>query len=106
MAKLPSLKSRIKPHEGRKMTSLAEATGSEGWGSGGGGRPWRRKRETILLRDHYTCRTCGLVTHSLEVDHIVNLAQGGTEDDSNLQALCIPCHKAKTTRESVAHLGC
>lgn len=106
MAKLPSLKSRIKPHEGRKMTSLAEAAGSEGWGSGRGGRPWRRKRETILLRDHYTCRTCGLVTHSLEVDHIVNLAQGGTEDDSNLQALCIPCHKAKTARESVAHLGC
>ena len=48
MAKLPSLKSRIKPHEGRKMTSLAEAAGSEGWGSGRGGRPWRRKRETIL----------------------------------------------------------
>ncbi len=106
MAKLPSLRSRIRPLEGRKMTTLAEASGSEGWGSGRGGRPWRRKREAILLRDNYTCRTCGLVTNDLEVDHIVNLAQGGTEDDSNLQALCVACHKAKTARESRAHLGC
>lgn len=44
-----------------------------------------------------------MITKSLEVDHIINIAEGGTDDDSNLQALCIPCHKAKTARESAAH---
>ncbi|WP_245392277.1 HNH endonuclease [Salinicola halophyticus] len=38
-----------------------------------------------------------------EVDHIVNVEAGGTDDDSNLEAICSPCHKAKTARE--AHAG-
>jgi len=36
----------------------------------------------------------------LELDHIVNVAQGGTDDESNLQSLCSPCHKKKTLKES------
>ncbi|MEQ7870735.1 HNH endonuclease signature motif containing protein [Chromohalobacter salexigens] len=35
-----------------------------------------------------------------EVDHIVGQAFGGTDDDDNLEAICTPCHKAKTARES------
>lgn len=34
-----------------------------------------------------------------EVDHIVPKAQGGTDDDGNLQAINVLCHKAKTLRE-------
>lgn len=103
MAKIPSLKSRLTPVDSRKVSSITEAASGDAWGSGRGGRPWRRKRESILVRDNYTCRACGLITKSLEVDHIINIAEGGTDDDSNLQALCIPCHKAKTARESAAH---
>ena len=103
MAKIPSLKSRLTPVDSRKASSLSDANGGDSWGSGRGGRPWRRKRESILIRDNYTCRVCGLTTKDLEVDHIINVAQGGTDDDSNLQAVCIPCHKAKTARESAAH---
>ena len=103
MAKIASLKSRISPVSTRKVSSVAEAAGADSWGSGRGGRPWRRKREAILVRDNYTCRMCGLTTKDLEVDHIVNVAQGGTDEDGNLQAICIPCHKAKTARESSAH---
>ncbi|MGS0941563.1 HNH endonuclease [Pseudomonas luteola] len=66
------------------------------------GRPWRRKREQILIRDCYTCQSCGLVTKELEVDHIIGRASGGSDDDSNLQSLCIPCHKLKTQKESLA----
>jgi len=36
----------------------------------------------------------------LELDHIVNVAQGGTDDEVNLQSLCVPCHKKKTSQES------
>ncbi|NMY81657.1 HNH endonuclease [Pseudomonas rhodesiae] len=105
MARIPILKSRLTPVESRKVSSLAEASSGESWGLGRGGRPWRRKRESILIRDNYTCRVCGLTTKDLEVDHIVNVAQGGTDDDGNLQAICVPCHKAKTARESAAHQG-
>lgn len=103
MAKIPTLKSRLTPVDSRKVSTLTEAPDGDSWGSGRGGRPWRRKREAILIRDHYTCRVCGLTTKDLEVDHVVNVAQGGTDDDGNLQAICIPCHRAKTARESAAH---
>ncbi|MDR8330758.1 HNH endonuclease, partial [Acinetobacter baumannii] len=26
--------------------------------------------------------------------------RGGTDDESNLQSLCVPCHKKKTQQES------
>ncbi|MGB6924806.1 HNH endonuclease [Psychrobacter sp.] len=71
------------------------------WGHGRGGRPWRRKRDEIFLRDKYTCQVCGRVGGELELDHIVNVARGGTDDDNNLQTLCkSPCHAAKTHAES------
>ncbi|WP_247360100.1 HNH endonuclease signature motif containing protein [Ralstonia pseudosolanacearum] len=34
-----------------------------------------------------------------EVDHIVPKARGGTDDDDNLQAINVECHRAKTVRE-------
>ncbi len=70
------------------------------WGTGRGGRPWRRLKEKIQLRDNWTCQHCRRVTAQLELDHIVNVAQGGTDDESNLQSLCPPCHKDKTLKES------
>lgn len=80
-------------------TKRHEVADKPTWGQGRGGRPWRRKRDAIMLRDNYTCQVCGLTTTELEVDHIVNKAQGGTDDGDNLQSLCIPCHVAKTARE-------
>ncbi|MEN5029101.1 HNH endonuclease [Pseudomonas sp. Ps21-P2] len=91
--------------EGRKFAQPLPASVNEGWGSGRGGRPWRRKRAAILVRDQYTCQSCGTVTLDLEVDHIINIAQGGNDDDANLQALCVPCHKLKTAEESARGAG-
>jgi 5-methylcytosine-specific restriction protein A len=59
----------------------------------------------ILIRDKYTCQACSTVTLDLEVDHIIYVAQGGTDDEANLQALCVPCHKAKTAEESARASG-
>ncbi|MAG66595.1 MAG: HNH endonuclease [Pseudomonadales bacterium] len=99
MGRLSTVKPRVQMAQGRHM-ARADDVQVERWGSGRGGRPWRRKRDQIFLRDGYTCQHCGKVTHELELDHIVNVAQGGTDDDENLQSLCVPCHKQKTAMES------
>lgn len=73
------------------------------YGQGRGGRPWRRKREAVMRRDAYLCQPCkgqGRVTEATEVDHIRNVAEGGTDDESNLQAICAGCHGAKTQAEA------
>ena len=43
-----------------------------------------------------------MVTAAAEVDHIIPLARGGTNDLANLQPLCKSCHSRKTMRESVS----
>jgi 5-methylcytosine-specific restriction protein A len=35
-----------------------------------------------------------------EVDHITPLAKGGTDEDDNLQLLCLACHEKKTRIEN------
>jgi 5-methylcytosine-specific restriction endonuclease McrA len=34
-----------------------------------------------------------------ELDHKIPLIDGGTHDLSNLQTLCVPCHREKSARE-------
>lgn len=52
------------------------------------------KRQWIKERDTYRCRQCG--THeNLTVDHIVPVAEGGTNDPENLQTLCQSCNSRK-----------
>ena len=69
---------------------------------GGNGWQWSRIRARILQRDHNLCRIqapgCALI--ATEIDHILNIASGGTDDDANLRAVCKPCHAEKTRRES------
>ena len=91
--KLQTLKPRLQPQK-------KSYEPKKNWGHGRGGRPWRRLRNKIFLRDKYTCQCCGVVTMNLELDHIMNVAQGGSDDESNLQSLCVDCHKIKTQRES------
>lgn len=57
-------------------------------------------RKKILTRDGYTCQQCG--SPAAEVDHIDNARGPGYDAFSNLQSLCVPCHKAKTQREAQA----
>lgn len=71
------------------------------------GRKLQTRNDRIKARDGYTCQGCGLVTppRFLQVDHIKALAHGGTEDDSNLQSLCIVgddggCHGRKSREEA------
>ena len=76
----------------------------------GYGWSWQKLRARILKRDLYLCRcedcrSSGRVRPASEVDHIVAKAHGGTDDDSNLQAINSDCHKAKTARERMKKRG-
>jgi len=55
-------------------------------------------RLQVLMRDGSKCRICGRPTGevSLEVDHIVAVAQGGSDELSNLAALCHDCNAGKS----------
>ena len=70
------------------------------YGQGRGGRQWRRLKQQVHERDQWICCRCGRITMDLECDHIVNKAQGGTDDLDNLQSLCKVCHLEKTQQES------
>lgn len=63
----------------------------------------RSTRERIYRRDKNTCQAClGSRCNNtpLVVDHIVPVAEGGTDDDHNLQLLGqSPCHDDKTRAE-------
>lgn len=69
----------------------------------GYGGQWRKRRERIMRRDKALCQPCrkgGSVMPAVAVDHIVPKAEGGTDADENLQAICKRCHKLKTENES------
>lgn len=69
----------------------------------GYGYQWDRLRKLVLQRDQHLCQPCirkGRATPATEVDHITPKAKGGTDDHGNLQAICSPCHKDKTTAEN------
>ena len=49
----------------------------------------------ILRRDDFKCQACWAEDRPLHVDHIVARANGGSNDESNLQALCDKCNLRK-----------
>ena len=65
------------------------------------GQTWRKVRDRYRAA-HPLCERClerGWMTPTQEVHHVKPLAQGGTNDDDNLTALCTSCHSEITARE-------
>jgi hypothetical protein len=75
------------PHETRVLL-MASALKDNGSTS-----RWRKIRQRILERDHFTCQACGLEGNT--VDHITPRSLGGGDDEFNLQCLCYRCNSAK-----------
>ena len=70
--------------------------------SRGYGYAWSKLRLKALERDRHLCQMClkrGIFTTATDVDHIIPLAQGGSDAMENLQSLCHECHKQKTCQE-------
>src|SRR3546814_6041514 len=59
----------------------------------------RRLQAEPLCRD---CKAKGVITAATAPDHIVPLALGGSDDDSNVRCLCPECHLERT-REQFGH---
>ena len=65
---------------------------------------WEAMRRYVKSRDQLTCQRCQTKDPAIpesrtsrrydpwDVDHIVPLTEGGTDDPANLRLLCIPCH--------------
>ena len=67
-------------------------------------RSYRRDRLTVLERAGYRCQIRGpqcLGVANID-DHIQPVSLGGSNDVSNRQAACKPCHDEKTSREAAA----
>ena len=62
-------------------------------------RPTPSKDEIALLPE-FPRLGLDRITLATEVDHVIPQAEGGSEDESNLQAICTDCHKAKTQAEA------
>jgi len=62
-------------------------------------------RLDICTKQNGQCKGCDQVLGDFfQLDHIVALRFGGTNDDSNLQALCGQCHNEKSALESIHRL--
>jgi 5-methylcytosine-specific restriction protein A len=66
-----------------------------------------KNRKAVLERDPYCkLRFAGICTiRSTHCDHIIPVSAGGSDDLSNLQGVCNPCHLRKTSYEGHAALG-
>jgi len=64
-------------------------------------------RYEVLKDAKYRCELCGISAEekALEVDHIVPRNSGGTDDRSNLQALCYSCNAMKRDRDDTDFRG-
>jgi 5-methylcytosine-specific restriction protein A len=98
---LTTIKARIGATSVSRVKTLDTKAGATPRESG---RPWMRKRESVLLATNCMCANgCGRVAD--EVDHDTPLEQGGSNELSNLRGLCKECHAEKTKREAKARHG-
>jgi hypothetical protein len=69
-------------------------------------KPTRRKikpltRCNIAQMQNNKCNSCSNeLTEYFQIDHIIALQYGGTDDEQNLQALCCECHAKKSIIEN------
>ena len=57
-------------------------------------------RHECFKRDRYKCLECGATNKekTLHCDHIISVAQGGSDEMDNLQTLCDDCNLAKSDK--------
>lgn len=58
----------------------------------------KRVRFEVFKRDAFACQYCGAHPPDvlLEIDHIIPVSEGGTNDDGNLVTSCFDCNRGKS----------
>ena len=88
------------PQHQRMMTSGAVPPNMSG-----GGRATKRsvsetKKKFVASKQQWKCNKCSMMLDAtFEIDHIVDLQYGGSNEVSNLVALCRNCHGTKTMQK-------
>ena len=60
------------------------------------------KKKYVASMQDWKCGQCNKkLSHTFEVDHKIRLDHGGSNDVSNLVALCRECHGEKTAMENM-----
>jgi len=58
------------------------------------------RKKAVAAAQGWRCKECNeLLSAEYEVDHVLALCRGGSNEEGNLQALCPPCHKRKTAAD-------
>jgi 5-methylcytosine-specific restriction protein A len=65
------------------------------------GRRLQAMRASLFARQPLCvlCLAEGRATAATQRDHVLALEEGGADDETNEQALCLPCHEAKSLVE-------
>lgn len=89
-----------------RVHTWVEDPGRGSAASRGYGGAWRKIRKAFLAAFplcsdiHGVHARRGEVALATDVDHILPLKEGGTNDWSNLRSLCHSCHSRRTSRDS------
>ena len=60
------------------------------------------KKKYVASQQGWKCKNCGdVLNHTFQVDHKIDLQFGGTNEVSNLAALCNNCHAVKTASNNL-----
>ena len=58
------------------------------------------KKKQVAASQLWKCNSCqNILNECFEVDHILCKKDGGTDEITNLQALCPNCHRSKTNTD-------
>ena len=94
--RIPSMKSARPTGQDGRPKYPRESPSARGYD-----RDWQRCR-LVKLADDPFCERCshpGEEVAATEVDHILALSKGGTNERRNLRSLCKSCHSRKTMAE-------
>ncbi len=58
-------------------------------------KKWKKISQQVFERDSYTCKYCGKVGGTLEVDHVIPFSKGGSDELDNLVCACKKCNRQK-----------
>jgi len=90
-------KARLR-HSGNSPKPYTPRNDPSGWTPRLHEKEWWQLRGAILRRDGHICTYCKDEDGPFEVDHIVPVTRGGSNEPANLCVACKPCNSSKGDR--------